>query len=182
MLSVHDLVQDRESVICYRRKPFLWCPKLLFRGFHGASCPGAPAPPNEAGPVANCSLESTTTSALRKATASPTDEAATRALNRHPRFGFVSLFSRAARGPLKSAGYWDDERDCIPDDLVGGLRIVAREFAAWKLCDDCRAATRRPKVCSRCGGVIIERHAAPAKRGAEDELRAELEAEGAYGE
>ena len=99
-----------------------------------------------------------------------------------PLGGVLGINWAGAREPLKSAGYWDDERDCIPDDLVGGLRIVAREFAAWKLCDDCRAATRRPKVCSRCGGVIIERHAAPAKRGAEDELRAELEAEGAYGE
>lgn len=96
--------------------------------------------------------------------------------------GVLGINWARAREPLKSAGYWDDDRDCIPEDLVDGLRIVVREFAAWKLCDDCQAATRKPKVCSRCGRVIVERNHQPAKRSAEDELRSELEAEGAYGE
>jgi predicted amidophosphoribosyltransferase len=59
---------------------------------------------------------------------------------------------------------------------------VAREFAAWKLCDDCREATKRPRNCSRCGNVIAETHVHKQKLSAEDQLRSELEAEGAYEE
>lgn len=31
---------------------------------------------------------------------------------------------------LKPAGYWDDERDCIPEDLFDGLRVMFRELVA----------------------------------------------------
>lgn len=88
-----------------------------------------------------------------------------------PAGGILGIDWAGAAPPLKSAGFWDDDRDCLPEDLIQGLRVVCAEYAAWKLCDACREAEKVPKTCSKCGKEIAERGAGVRPRSAEDELR-----------
>ncbi len=91
-----------------------------------------------------------------------------------PMGGVLGVDWAGAREPLKSRGYWDEARDCIPDGLLWGLRIVSAERVRWKLCPDCTAAARRPSLCSKCGEPFSE---GGKPLTAEDELRASLDDE-----
>jgi hypothetical protein len=95
-----------------------------------------------------------------------------------PMGGLVGINWAGAREPLKSFGYWDEERDCIPEELVDGLRIVCAEYVAWKRCEACREADKRPEFCSKCGKRIVEPKGRGRGTSAKDELEAQLEEDG----
>jgi len=65
--------------------------------------------------------------------------------------GVIGLDYASAAVVLKSSGFWDDDQDCIPVELMRGLQIVEGELVRFKLCPECVDETRKVKLCSKCG-------------------------------
>lgn len=67
---------------------------------------------------------------------------------------------------LRAEGIWDDERDCLPDGVFEGLRVLFWQLLSWKVCPACRDAEReRVQVCSKCGEEYTDKSAADRGRG-----------------
>jgi hypothetical protein len=68
----------------------------------------------------------------------------------------IGIDYAAAAVSLKSSGFWDDEQDCVPADLLRGLRIVEAELISRKLCPECSREAIGEKRCSKCGRVFSD--------------------------